>query len=425
MTSGADLNMQKVKLKEDISLLKCAEISFRGFFILFWAQHTVFEFIVQVFRRIPIIKSIIEPFYNSIIPLVLIFLAVFSIPYFFRQIRLIDFFFYFVCLLAVLITILFYADNIRPISEHWTRILIAAVPMYFIGISFDFKKLKKDLLFWSLLGVLCSFLYQLYYVSTGRQIIEDNMGASYNVLPSILYLFYWAIFYHKIRYWLISFVGLLLCFMFGTRGPMLICFIFVLGGILFKLIWSKAVFTKIFVTTVALFLSLLLFCGDNLIKIIGWLSRLVENLGMSTRIFDLFLEGEIVNSTGRDRLAEKVITAILQEPIWGYGIMGDWVITGNIYVHNIFLEMWCQFGLILGTIILAVVIGLPLYVMFKYLRKKDVFLFMFMLFCMVFVKLMLSGTYLTETYFFLLLGLSVGYFRRNRIDAVRSVERCV
>lgn len=136
-------------------------------------------------------------------------------------------------------------------------------------------------------------------------------------------------------------------------------------------------------TTVALFLSLLLFCGDNLIKIIGWLSRLVENLGMSTRIFDLFLEGEIVNSTGRDRLAEKVITAILQEPIWGYGIMGDWVITGNIYVHNIFLEMWCQFGLILGTIILAVVIGLPLYVMFKYLRKKDVFLFMFMLFCIV------------------------------------------
>lgn len=409
----------------DIPLSRCSEFFFRAFFILFWAQNTVFIYIVQVLRRLPIISGIVEPIYTAIIPVILILVALFSIPYLRRHIRLIDLVLYVVCLLFVLFTMIIYESNAVFIGEHWTRILIAAVPMYFIGISFDFKKLKKDLLFWSLLGVLCSFLYQLYYVSTGRQIIEDNMDASYNVLPSILYLFYWAISYHKIRYWLISFVGLLLCFMFGTRGPMLICFIFVLGGILFKLIWSKAVFTKIFVTTVALFLSLLLFYGDNLIKIIGWLSRLVENLGMSTRIFDLFLEGEIVNSTGRDRLAEKVITAILQEPIWGYGIMGDWVITGNIYVHNIFLEMWCQFGLILGTIILAVVIGLPLYVMFKYLRKKDVFLFMFMLFCMVFVKLMLSGTYLTETYFFLLLGLSVGYFRRNRIDAVRSVERCV
>ncbi len=409
----------------DFPLSRCSEFFFRAFFILFWAKNTVFGYIVQVLRRLPIISGIVEPIYTAIIPVILILVAIFSIPYLRRHIRLVDLVLYVVCLLFVLFTMIIYESNAVFIGEHWTRILIAAVPMYFIGISFDFKKIKKDLFFWSLLGVLCSFLYQLYFVSTGRQIIEDNMDASYNVLPSILYLFYWAISYHKIRYWLISFVGLLLCFTFGTRGPLLICLIFVLGGILFKLIWSKAVFTKIFVTTVALLLSLLLFYGDNLIKIIEWLSCLVENLGMSTRIFDLFLEGEIANSSGRDRLAEKVITAILQEPIRGYGILGDWVITGHVYVHNIFLEIWCQFGLVLGTFILAVVIALPLYVMFKYLRKKDEFLFMFMLFSMVFVKLMLSGTYLTETYFFLLLGLSVGYFRRNRIDAVRSVERCV
>lgn len=409
----------------DIPLSRCSEFFFRAFFILFWAKNTVFGYIVQVLRRLPIISGIVEPIYTAIIPVILILVAIFSIPYLRRHIRLVDLVLYVVCLLFVLFTMIIYESNAVFIGEHWTRILIAAVPMYFIGISFDFKKIKKDLFFWSLLGVLCSFLYQLYFVSTGRQALEDNMGASYNVLPSILYLFYWAISYHKIRYWLISFVGLLLCFTFGTRGPLLICLIFVLGGILFKLIWSKAVFTKIFVTTVALLLSLLLFYGDNLIKIIEWLSCLVENLGMSTRIFDLLLEGEIANSTGRDRLAEKVITAILNRPILGYGIMGDWVITGHIYVHNIFLEMWCQFGLILGTFILAVVIVLPLYVMFKYLWKKDDFLFMFMLFCMVFVKLMLSGTYLTETYFFLLLGLSVRYFRRNRRGAVRSVERCV
>lgn len=409
----------------DIPLSRCSEFFFRAFFILFWAKNTVFGYIVQVLRRLPFISGIVEPIYTAIIPVILILVAIFSIPYLRRHIRLVDLVLYVVCLLFVLFTMIIYESNAVFIGEHWTRILIAAVPMYFIGISFDFKKIKKDLFFWSLLGVLCSFLYQLYFVSTGRQIIEDNMDASYNVLPSILYLFYWAISYHKIRYWLISFVGLLLCFTFGTRGPLLICLIFVLGGILFKLIWSKAVFTKIFVTTVALLLSLLLFYGDNLIKIIEWLSCLVENLGMSTRIFDLFLEGEIANSSGRDRLAEKVITAILQEPILGYGIMGDWVITGHVYVHNIFLEMWCQFGLILGTFILAVVIVLPLYVMFKYLWKKDDFLFMFMLFCMVFVKLMLSGTYLTETYFFLLLGLSVMYFRRNRRGAVRSVEQCV
>ena len=419
------ISLKKKIIVGDIPISRCSKFFFRAFFILFWAQNTVFGYIVQVLRRLPVISGIIEPIYTSIIPVFLIIFAVLSILYLKQQVRIIDVFFYVVCLLFVLLTMVIHGRNVVFIEEHWTRILIAAVPMYFIGISFDFKTLKKDLFLWSLLGVLCTFLYQFYFVSTGRQALEDNMGASYNVLPSILYLFYWALSYHKIRYWLLSLVGLLLTFMLGTRGPVLICFIFVLGGILFKLIWSKAVFRKIFVTLVALILSVLLFYGDNIIKIVEWLSQMIENLGMSTRIFDFFLEGEIANSNGRDVLAEKVIAAILRQPIWGYGIMGDWAITGNIYVHNIFLEMWCQFGVILGTLFLAVVIGLPIYAMFKRLWKKDEFLFVFMLFCMVFVKLMLSGTYLTETYFFLLLGLSVGCLRRKQKGTIRSIERCV
>ena len=390
-------------------------------FVLIWGEHTIFEYVVQIFRRLPLIGAL----YRGAIPFFMGILILLSAPYLLRVVRLVDIIFYCSCIIFVCVSIVALPENAPHIEKDMWRVLGIAIPMYFIGLGYDHDKFKNVLYYCSILGVFLTFLYQIYYLNSGRELISDNMDAAYNLLPSLLYIFYWAFEKRKIVYWVIAVISLPIIFTFGTRGPLLICLIFVLGGILFKLIWSKAVFTKIFVTTVALLLSLLLFYGDNLIKIIEWLSCLVENLGMSTRIFDLLLEGEIANSTGRDRLAEKVITAILNRPILGYGIMGDWVITGHIYVHNIFLEMWCQFGLILGTFILAVVIVLPLYVMFKYLWKKDDFLFMFMLFCMVFVKLMLSGTYLTETYFFLLLGLSVRYFRRNRRGAVRSVEQCV
>ena len=131
----------------DIPLSRCSEFFFRAFFILFWAKNTVFGYIVQVLRRLPIISGIVEPIYTAIIPVILILVAIFSIPYLRRHIRLVDLVLYVVCLLFVLFTMIIYESNAVFIGEHWTRILIAAVPMYFIGISFDFKKIKKDLFF--------------------------------------------------------------------------------------------------------------------------------------------------------------------------------------------------------------------------------------------------------------------------------------
>lgn len=405
----AVLTVNRIKNK-DISAL-----SFKAFFILFWTQNTIFGYVVQVLRRIPVISILVEPIYEAIIPVCLLLLAAASLRYLLKYINYRDIAFYIACVFAVLLSMAIYTKNAVFIGEQWYRILVVAVPMYFIGIGFNFENLKKDLFWWSLLGVVCAFLYRFYYVASGKPLVEDNMNAAYNVLPSILYLFYWAFINKKLIYWVMSFAGLFLCFMFGTRGPILVCAIFFMCAFIFKLIWAKSAPLKIAVAVIAFIAVCILLSDGVLLSAARYFSKLFEKLGVSTRIFDFFIEGEIVNSTGRDTLAELVMSAISRNPVCGYGVMGDWTITGDIYVHNIFLEMWCQFGVIIGTVLLMLVIGIPVYMMFKVLWRKDEFLFVLMLFCLVFVKLMLSGTYLTETYFFLLLGISVGYLRKNRL----------
>jgi hypothetical protein len=137
-----------------------------------------------------------------------------------------------------------------------------------------------------------------------------------------------------------------------------------------------------------------------------------ESLGMSTRFFDLLSVNELFVSYGREWRAEAVLSGIKENWFLGYGLAGDRILIGD-YVHNIVLEFWASFGVIFGTTLFVIL----LYILVRGMRtgkNQDEKVFILILICCGFLKLFISGTYLDEANFFLLIGLCVFEIRQHR-----------
>ena len=135
-----------------------------------------------------------------------------------------------------------------------------------------------------------------------------------------------------------------------------------------------------------------------------------NSLGLSVRIFDKLLSGTASNVSSRDVIQAKLFDAIGVRLFDGYGLCGDRVIAGS-YAHNIVIELWVEFGLLIGTMIFALI---ALTLLRGYLSAKTIEckgLIISLIFA-CFFKLFLSGSYLDEKFLFLLLGLCVAEIRR-------------
>lgn len=388
-----------------------SEKAFRLLVLVIWTQHTILSFVIQIVRRLPIIGS----FYTLVIPALIIILAFFALPTVLKSTRASDLAFYAICAAVAIGSLAFNAATSNYIEKELANILLATLPLYFVGLAYSHEVSKNDLFWASLFGAAAMFLYQFYSLSLGRELEMDNMDTAYKVLPSVMYLIYWAFVHKKIRFWLPAVLAMLLMFLFGTRGPIIAEIAFLFVGLFLTIINRKSSFTKlvwliIFAVAIALICS-----GDFLVNAAQFLSKRFEDIGFSTRVFDSFIEGEISESQSRNILYETVQNAILEKPLLGYGLMGDRPIVG-FYVHNLFLEVWCHFGIVFGTAVLLGMIGIPSLALLKS-RKTEVFYFILMLMCAVFVKLTVTGSYTAETNLFLLLGLSVNILRKQKSNS--------
>ena len=395
----------------DSKILKLTNVRVSPFFyrillIIVWAQYTIWQFVIQFIKRFPIVGEFAE----YVMPVCIILCIVFSLPYILQYVRPQDLFFYFVPVLIVCLTYLLYSVNEDYINENLWSMLGIAFPMFYLGLSYNHDICKKDLFWFSLLGVVTMSAYQIYYINSGRIVAQDNMDAAYKVLPSILYLGYWAFERKRPGYWILFILSTVLLFIFGTRGPLLAVAVFITFEIVARLIISKASVKRYILFFVIVILIFAVLSTNLIIEFMEFLSQCFEEIGFSTRIFDMFIEGDIAFDNGRNILKESIIKAIGEKPILGYGIFGDRVIIEGSYVHNIILELWCDFGIFIGSALMIALIVLIIKAL-KCSKDYTVFYFILMLISLVFTKLMLSGSYLTEQYLFFLIGLSVKSIR--------------
>lgn len=396
----------KINEKQDLSIK-----AFRLLVVVIWTQYTILSFAVQIIRRLPIVGFL----YEYAIPIAIIVLALFSLPYMLRKVRPSDILFYICCLIVVLGNIVLNEETAAFIEQDLWRILGLALPMLFIGVAYSHEDSKNDLFWASIIGVIVMYAYQFYSLSLGRELEADNMDAAYKLLPSVMYLTYWAMEHKKLKFWIISGVAMLMMFLFGTRGPIIAMATFLFFGLFFGVFNHKSQISKLLYLVIFGCVIAFLCSGTAMVDAAKFLSDKFESMGFSTRVFDHFIEGEITKSNGRNLLYDNIIHAIEEKPILGYGLMGDRTIVG-FYVHNLFLEVLCQFGVVIGSMILLAMIGLPIIALIKTI-KTDKFNFVLMLICTVFVKLMVTGSYVTEANLFLLLGISLSIIRSQKIKS--------
>ena len=396
-----------ITLKKNDNLTITHKTGYYCLLALIWSRRTFFVFVVQIINRLPIIGLIS----NWIYPILILISTLVALPYMAKFIKGEDLIGFFIGLFLLVSSMIVHQGHAIYLEQEIFNI-ISLMLFFFIGISFNVNEIK-EILFWvSLIGVISSLLYQFYSIASGRELLSDNLGAAYNVLPSMMYIIYYAFIQKKTRYWFLVGACFILIFSFGSRGPILCMISFFLIGLYVVLMRARSGYYQVIYLLIACLIIGLLYT-NILPNIIEKISAFFRDMGLSTRVFEYFLAGDIANDSGRNELQQKVWQALLDKPIFGYGIMGDRVILNGTYVHNIILEVLCNFGFVLGTgLLLALVI-----LLIKAVNKSQTtseLLFILMMISMVIIKLMLSGAYVVEQWFYFMLGLAVCYTRKMK-----------
>lgn len=217
---------------------------------------------------------------------------------------------------------------------------------------------------------------------TGRFVLSEySMGFGYCILLPMLVLFYQRKFYSII----ISFLLFILLVVYGSRGPLLTVAIFLLYMLIKKKSYGLV--------------GLMAILG-----VVGFTAFVsyIDSLGISSRTVSMFLGGNIDAESNRDVIAQKAIELIKSNPITGYGLFGDRKPVGD-WCHNIILEVFCDFGVILGSVLLLILF----HSVFKaFIKLKGIYKDIFAMFiAYAFVPMFVSNSYLTDSNFALFVGL--------------------
>lgn len=148
------------------------------------------------------------------------------------------------------------------------------------------------------------------------------------------------------------------------------------------------------------------------------------NLGIDSRTIEKLINGNLFKSNDRIMIYEYLISIILKKPVLGTGICGDryflplrFTGTDATYAHNLFIEILVDYGLIIGSLLIL----LLLYIIIKFLFKEiDISrkAFFYVFFIIGFIQLMISRSWITEPNFFIFFSILLTYSTNKRIQYV-------
>lgn len=214
-----------------------------------------------------------------------------------------------------------------------------------------------------------------------------------------------------------TFVSILVILALGARGAIVCIAVF----IVLKMIrpHSKLYYKEIFFYLVAVGSTMLVLF--NIKRILVSLNDLLLTFGVQSRSLMLLLNQEEIHLSGREHIYQDVVEEISNHPIVGVGLGGDRV-GGLGYSHNLFLEIGANFGVIIGGMISMVLIIL---IVRSFFLKKEKNNMVMIWLCLGFVHLMVSGSYLTEMKFWILLGLlvNVHFFVPSKGESIYAQKK--
>lgn len=308
---------------------------------------------------------------------------------------------YLVALVVVLGNILLFEGNRIFITEILFPLFFICLPSFLYSLSIKDSEIFREYLKKSsgivlVIGIVIGIMQLIGRINIGSY--SMSLGY-YMLLPAINYLNEFLERF-SIKSILFFSVSIMIIFLFGSRGPVLSILIYFFFYCVIFLKYEKLSYKKIFIvfTISAIIVFGLIFFDDLLLA----LSLVLERFNISSRNIRLFMQNGI-NLSGREEIYSSIINEIVSNPILGIGLAGDRKV--SVYSHNIFLEILSGFGIIFGAFILISIFVIIVKVLF--FRNKEVSKDGLVWFCIGFVHMLISSSYLIDFRFWIFLGVAV------------------
>lgn len=380
---------------------------------MIWTQTILMQYVRAAVMRIPVIGS----YPDAVMAVLYIIVIVLSLPEFRLSAKDILFVLGFS---AVFVLECLFQEN-PYLDAYFPKFLITTLPLYFVGVALSEYENEEDVIYHlyilSAVTIIINFIYKVVFGTPMDAIVsqyQGDMDLAYNLLPHCCLVAFYARKKSNIFNIVLTIFGTFYLLMLGTRGAALILLINIAWNIV-----SGNNSKKTVARIVALFGAIGAFLASPIYDaVILWMYKNAQKFGLSIRIFDKLLSGTQLGSSGRDHLTEQLLVSIREHSLLGTGLCSDRMIIG-IYAHNLLIELWVEFGLIIGTVLLlALVITLWRgYINSSSKVEKGMIITML---CASFFKMFLSGSYIDEGPLFLLVGLCVGVIRKNSVGVNRS-----
>lgn len=324
--------------------------------------------------------------------------------------------------LYLLFTSLFYLSLvIHPnnvfLNEISSYFPITILTYIFVGSLFNIHDIKKVLQIIAVLAVINdSFFLFVFRNNSSYELIESGeyMTAAYVLLPNVLVLTWKAFENPKIKNIMLSAYSMFLLLSYGNRGSVVCVLFFIMAYV--TIVHLKTLKNWQRISLFAILSTLYYYMNIIIIFIQG----LLASFGFSTRIFDLLLEEEI----GTDNSTQKrldyydiALKGLDNGDVIGYGMAGDRLLLNGSFSHNIIIESIVSYGYVFGTLFLLMISALIMNA-FRRLKHHDEMIFFFLLLCIGFVPLFISGSYVDSIHFYMFLGYCTFIIKKHNISHV-------
>lgn len=290
--------------------------------------------------------------------------------------------------------------SLTPIS------LLTALFIYSIR---DIKQFSKILLFISRVSLFIALLYIIAYnLSPLRTPGEEySMSFGYSMLLPAMFLFTQKSLVDKFS----SLIFLALILLGGSRGPVIVLVTFYIVHLF--LFGSTKEWKRLVPFAILAFVSLVIL-----------LPKYVDL--ESSRTIRLLMGGELIShDSGRGENVYAVVRPhIMERPITGWGIGADRFFLDGFYSHNVFLEIYLHYGIVIGTFIFGwfFLWCLRTYSSKKLKRIDNGKVMFIMMFLYGFVPLLVSSSYLIEFRVAVMAGYFLWLARHMKSMKVRKKE---
>lgn len=308
---------------------------------------------------------------------------------------------YLLCFALYFIQAILFPENTGYLDNECVYIFVIGLPMCCYVYSIDDYSILFSC-FCGSLPVACflGIIYSYLVLSEGMRDASYNMAAGFHFMLFALVGF--SDYFHNHNLFRLVYAVLLslVIIMVGSRGPVLWIGLYVLWQLMSRVSISRRVAMSVPIILLGVFFKdIFLFIND-----------LFEQFDVHIRTLYL-LANKLAEGSGRWELYEQGVQIIGDNWFTGAGIASDRAI--HSYIHNFFLEIWMNFGTVLGSLVILLVL-FTLYIAFVGSNKGQKNCLELYLFG-GFMPLLLSGSYFKSFEFYILIGIMFGVLRNKRI----------